>query len=61
MYDYTLHLGKKVFLLLLFARFWHKNIKKISQKLILKSHINKSFKFNGKQVIQMLKEGEYLN
>ena len=52
MYDHTLHHQRKDFCCYCLQAF--------STEEMLKSHINNCFKINGKQIIQMPKEGEYV-
>ena len=53
MYDHTLHRGKNHVCCYCLQVF--------STEEILKSHIMDRLKVNGKQMIQILKEGEYVN
>ena len=52
MYNRSLHRGKKYFCGYCLETF--------STEEIVKSDVNDCFKINGKQLIQMLKEGEYI-
>ena len=52
MYNRSLHRGKK--------HFCGYCLETFSTEEIVKSDVNDCFKINGKQLIQMLKEGEYI-